>query len=126
MAKLSEFIKNLTDATYAFKNVLVDGDGNEITDADGNLKVSQKGSKVEISSMQENNLAETEKTYNREVGANEIEVYIESGYARVRTDGNLATATTGEPLGEGLTASYAVDSVSIYFVADTTLTVVNR
>jgi len=88
--------------------------------------VSQKGSKIEISSMQENNLAETEKTYNREAGANEIEVYIESGYARVRTDGSQATATTGEPLGEGMMASYAVDSLSIHFVSDTVLTVVNR
>jgi len=88
--------------------------------------VSQKGSKVEISSMQENNLAETEKTYAKATGANEIEVYIESGYARIRTDGNQATATTGEPLGEGIMASYAVDSISIYFVSDTTLTVVNR
>jgi hypothetical protein len=95
-------------------------------DVDNNFNVSQNGSKGEISSVQEDNLAETEKTYNKEAGANEIEVYIESGYARVRTDGNPATATTGEPLGEGLMASYAVDSVSIYFVADTTLTVVNR
>ena len=88
--------------------------------------VSQKGSKGEISSEQENNLAETEKTYAKATGANEIEVYIESGYARIRTDGNQATATTGEPLGEGIMASYAVDSISIYFVSDTTLTVVNR
>jgi hypothetical protein len=100
---------------------------NKIFNSDNNsVNVSQNGSKGEISSVQEDNLAETEKTYNKEAGANEIEVYIESGYARVRTDGNPATATTGEPLGEGLMASYAVDSVSIYFVADTTLTVVNR
>jgi hypothetical protein len=100
---------------------------NKIFNSDNNsVNVSQNGSKVEISSVQENNLAETEKTYNREAGANEIEVYIESGYARVRTDGNQATDATGEPLGEGMMSSYAVDSVSIYFVADTTLTVVNR
>ena len=100
---------------------------NKIFNGDDNtFDVSQKGSKGEISSEQENNLAETEKTYAKATGANEIEVYIESGYARIRTDGNQATATTGEPLGEGIMASYAVDSISIYFVSDTTLTVVNR
>ena len=96
--------------------------------ADAPLPVSINNSipKPEIYSGQKTEPATTVATYQRAEGASRIEVYVESGYIRVRTDGQPATATTGEPLGEGFGASWSVDSISIYFVEDSVLTVVSR
>ena len=55
-----------------------------------------------------------------------MEVYVESGFVRVRTDGEAATATTGQPIGPGFGESWAVESISVYYVVDSTITVVSR
>jgi len=84
------------------------------------------GSKAEIASAQDSNLATVVEAYTRAVGATQMEVYVESGSIRVRTDGVACTATTGEPLGAGFYGKWAVASISIYNVAASTYTVVSR
>ena len=92
----------------------------------GNIATRLAGNSAEVSSSQHAELAGTTATYELVEGASKLEVYLESGYIRIRTDGQPATATTGEPLGEGFGASWAVGSISIYFVEDAVLTVVSR
>ena len=55
-----------------------------------------------------------------------IEVYVELGTVRVRTDGELATATTGEPLAQGYYDAWST-SLSVYAVTPTAIyTVIHR
>ena len=84
------------------------------------------GNSAEVDSVQYAEPAGTTVTYSLADGASKIELYLESGYVRVRTDGQPATATTGEPLGEGFGACWAVDSISVYCVEDSVFTVVSR
>lgn len=84
------------------------------------------GSKVEVASAQDTQVATTTKNYTRSVGATQIEVFVESGSVRIRTDGQACTATTGEPLGEGWASSWDTESISVYFTVDSTITVVSR
>lgn len=84
------------------------------------------GNSAEVVSVQHAELAGTTVTYSLADGASKIELYLESGYIRIRTDGQPATATTGEPLGEGFGACWAVDSISVYCVEDSVFTVVSR
>jgi hypothetical protein len=84
------------------------------------------GSLAEKASSQVNLTAASVTTYNRASGSNSIEIYVESGNVRVRTDGTAATATTGEPLAEGFCKVWAVASVSIYAVDAAVITEVSR
>lgn len=90
------------------------------------LKVQQTGSNAELSSSKQNADAETVETYNLAEGAKQIEIFVESGSIRIRTDGNLATAESGEPLESGWAAGWAAESVSVYYVEDSVITVVIR
>lgn len=80
----------------------------------------------EIFSVQETKLAEAVTTYTRKSGANRIEIYVESGSIRVRTDGSACTITTGEPMAAGVGASFLVKTLSVYAVANAIYTVVHR
>ena len=80
----------------------------------------------EIASAQETEVITTVETYARAVGANQIEIYCESGYIRVRTDGVACTSTTGEPLAAGFGGAWCVPSVSVYYVQESVITVVSR
>jgi len=104
---------------------LVDNEGNPIT-KDNPFPVALSGSNAEVASAQDTQVATTVKTYTRAAGAANIEVYVESGGVRVRTDGQACTATTGQPLGAGFNAIFNVASISIYYVAGSTVTVVSR
>lgn len=84
------------------------------------------GNSAEVVSVQHAELAGTTVTYSLADGASKIELCLESAYVRIRTDGQPATATTGEPLGEGFGASWAVDSISVYCVENSVFTVVSR
>ena len=96
-----------------------------VTDG-GSLQVTQSGNIAELSSAQHSESATTVKTYTRAAGAARIEVYVESGRVRIRTDGEPCTAVTGEPLGEGFGAAWAVPSISVLFIDDSAVTVVSR
>lgn len=120
--------------------LLVDKEGNAILDvfnneqliaiqADigGGIKLATSNAAgIEISSSQDSQITETEKTYVTAVGASQIEVYVESGAVRVRTDGQPCTVTTGEPLTAGFAAAWEVDSISVFYVTDSIVTVVSR
>jgi len=62
-----------------------------ITGSLANIPVEIQACKPEVSSSQDSQIATTAKTYARAEGASQIEVYVESGYARVRTDGQPCT-----------------------------------
>ena len=85
-----------------------------------------QGSNAEVVSAQDAQVSTIAQTYIRAVDATQIEVYVESGYVRVRTDGEAATPTTGEPFGPGYGGAWTVNSISVYYVADSTITVVSR
>jgi hypothetical protein len=84
------------------------------------------GSKVEKASAQDTQIATTEKTYTRADGASQIEVYVESGYVRVRTDGQPCTDKTGEPIAAGFGSGWQAESISVFFVQESIITVVSR
>jgi len=88
--------------------------------------VTLSGNIAEKASAQHSESATTVKTYTRAAGAARIEVYVESGRVRIRTDGQPCTAVTGEPLGEGFGAAWAAPSISVLFVSDAVITVVSR
>ena len=92
----------------------------------GDVDATLTGSKVEQESGQHTQVATTVVTYNRAAGASQIEVYCESGYVRVRTDGVACTDTTGEPLAPGFGAGWVAASVSVYYVQESVITVVSR
>jgi hypothetical protein len=93
---------------------------------DGSLRAQLSGNIAELSSAQHTEPATTVKTYTRSAGASRIEVYVETGRVRIRTDGEPCTAVTGEPLGEGFGAAWAVPSISVLFIDDSAVTVVSR
>lgn len=96
-----------------------------ITD-DNPVPIRLTGSNVQLSSVQETNPGTIVKTYTAAEGAKKITVYCESGRIRIRTDGQPCTATTGAPLGEGWAQDFNVASISIYFVEESTVTVVSE
>lgn len=91
-----------------------------------NAGIQLSGSRPEVASAQDTHPATTEETYPRAAGASQMEVYCESGYIRVRTDGQPCTSTTGEPIAAGFGACWAVDSVSVFYVQESVITVVSR
>ena len=88
--------------------------------------VQLTGSKAEQASAQDTQVATTVVNYNRAAGATQMEVYCESGYVRVRTDGVVCTDITGEPLAPGFGAGWAVESISVYYIQESVITVVSR
>lgn len=93
---------------------------------DGGSGVQLTGSKAEVASEQDAQVATSVKTYTRPAGASQIEVYCETGYIRVRTDGQPCTSDTGEPLGAGFGAAWTVESISVFCVQESVYTVVIR
>ena len=93
---------------------------------EGTIDVELTGSSAEVESAQDTQVATTVETYNRAAGATMMELYVESGYVRIRTDGSPASAITGEPLGEGFAGCWSVSALSVYYVGDSTITVVSR
>ena len=91
-----------------------------------NIPVEIQACKPEVSSSQDSQIATTAKTYARTEGASQIEVYVESGYARVRTDGQPCTSTTGEPIASGFGSAWKTGSISIFYVQESIVTVVSR
>lgn len=90
------------------------------------LPVQVAGHKAEISSEQIT-LGENPQAIQRATGASKIEIYVESGEVRVRTDGQDASLTTGQPLGAGFMDVFAVDELSVFRVTDEAIiTVVHR
>ena len=89
-----------------------------------NMQLS--GSKVEQASAQDTQVATTAKTYTKAAGASQIEVYCETGYVRVRTDGEACTSATGEPIAAGFGAGWQADSISVYYIQESVITVVSR
>jgi len=96
-----------------------------LTDGTAKGEVTLSGIIAEKASAQHSESATTVKTYTRAAGAARIEVYVESGRVRIRTDGQPCTAVTGEPLGEGFGAAWAAPSISVLFVSDAVITVVS-
>lgn len=88
--------------------------------------ISLSGSNPEKGSVQDTQPATTAKIYNRAAGASRMEVYCESGYIRVRTDGQPCTSTTGEPIAAGFGAAWNAESISVFYVQESILTVVSR
>jgi len=80
----------------------------------------------EISSVQDTQVATTAKTYTKTATANHMEVFVERGSVRVRTDGQSATAITGEPVDQGFVEAWNVDALSVYYETDAVITVVCR
>jgi hypothetical protein len=89
-------------------------------------KVQLSGSNPEKGSAQDTQVAITAKTYNRAAGASRMEVYCESGYIRVRTDGQPCTSTTGEPIATGFAAAWNAETISVFYVQESIITVVSR
>ena len=90
------------------------------------FKVELSGGKVELASAQDTQVATTAKTYTKAAGASQMEVYCETGYVRVRTDGEACTSTTGEPIAAGFGSGWQVDSISVYYIQESVITVVSR
>ena len=90
------------------------------------LREILNGAGKEIFSVQETKLAEAVTTYTRKSGASRIEIYVESGSIRVRTDGSAATISTGEPMAAGVGGAFTVKTLSVYTVANAVYTVVHR
>jgi hypothetical protein len=88
--------------------------------------ISLSGSKAEQASAQDTQVATTAKTYTKAAGATQMEVYCETGYIRVRTDGEACTSTTGEPIAAGFGSGWQVDSISVYYIQESVITVVSR
>jgi hypothetical protein len=88
--------------------------------------VTLSGSKPEQASAQDTQVATTAVTYTKAVGATQMEVYCETGYVRVRTDGQPCTGTTGEPIAAGFGSGWVVDSISVYYIQESVITVVSR
>ena len=88
--------------------------------------ITLSGSNAEIASAQDTQIATTAKEYLKAGGASQIEVYVESGYIRVRTDGQPCTSTTGEPIAAGFGAAWRAASISIFYVQESIVTVVSR
>lgn len=84
------------------------------------------GSKAEQASAQDTQIATTAKTYTKAAGATQMEVYCETGYIRVRTDGEACTSITGEPIAAGFGSGWQVDSISVYYIKESVITVVSR
>ena len=89
-------------------------------------EMSLSGSKAEQASAQDTQVATTAKTYTKAAGASQMEVYCETGYIRVRTDGEACTSTTGEPIAAGFGSGWQVDSISVYYIQESVITVVSR
>ncbi len=130
-------LDNETPRVWQAKVTNVEGDvdvdlieigGVAVSATAGVLDVSAQltGSKAEEASAQETELATTVETYTRAAGASQIEVYCESGYVRVRTDGDPCTDVTGEPLAPGFGAAWVVPSISVYYIQESVITVVSR
>jgi hypothetical protein len=87
---------------------------------------------AELASAQYSVSAAAVDTRNRHASGSVIEIHVESGSVRVRTDGTAATATTGEPLAAISGVSVAVAawrgpaSISVYAVTDAVYTIVSR
>lgn len=88
--------------------------------------VALTGSSPEVSSDQDTQVATTVQTYNRPAGASQIELYVETGYVRVRTDGQPCTGTTGEPIAAGFGSAWRAESISVYYIQESVITVVSR
>lgn len=88
--------------------------------------VTLTGSSPEVSSDQDTQVATTVQTYNRPAGASQIELYVETGYVRVRTDGQPCTGTTGEPIAAGFGSAWRAESISVYYIQESVITVVSR
>lgn len=105
---------------------LINSSGTELLTAANPGVMQLSGSNVEQASAQDTQLATTAVTYNRAAGASRIEVYCESGYVRVRTDGQPCTSTTGEPIAAGFGAAWNAESISVFYVQESIITVVSR
>lgn len=90
------------------------------------IKDALWGAGKEVFSVQETKLAEAVTTYTRKSGADRIQIFVESGSIRVRTDGSACTSSTGEPMAAGVGASFLVKTLSVYAVANSVYTVVHR
>lgn len=131
-------IKKIVDQLPAGTNLLgktgidqtTDGTTNrvvaKISQTAGENLVQLSGSKPEQASEQDTQVATTVKTYTKPAGASQMEVYCETGYIRVRTDGETCTGTTGEPIAPGFGSGWQVDSISVYFIQESVITVVSR
>ena len=98
--------------------------GKDAFPVEGTMQLS--GSIPEQASEQDTQVATTVKTYTKPAGASQMEVYCETGYVRVRTDGEVCTGTTGEPIAAGFGAGWLVDSISVYYIQESVITVVSR
>lgn len=94
--------------------------------AEESIPVGIKCAPAEITSAKHTEMFGTVSTYTRADGASQIEIYVETGYIRIRTDGEPCTEETGEPLGAGFGMAWCVPSISVYFADDATVTVVSR
>ncbi len=107
-------------------------DGTDTTNApkvtvNGNIGAELIGSKPEMESAQYTDPATTVTEYTRPAESSIIEVYCEAGYIRVRTDGQPATSTTGEPIAAGFGGGWNGDtSISVFCVQESVYTVVSR
>jgi hypothetical protein len=117
VANLADTIVDIATKTEAIYEALV---------VDKNVEVTLSGSKPEQASAQDTQVATTTVTYTKAVGATQMEVYCETGYVRVRTDGQPCTGTTGEPIAAGFGSGWLVDSISVYFIQESVITVVSR
>lgn len=115
--KEDDTVVNIADMIEALYNALV-------VNKDAGMQLS--GSNAEKESAQDTQLATTAKTYPKANGASRIEVYCESGYIRVRTDGQPCTSTTGEPIAAGFAAAWNAESISVFYVQESIITVVSR
>jgi hypothetical protein len=104
----------------------VNSSGIEMGNEANPVRVTVNGSSAELGSAKIDISAGSAVTYTRVSGATVIEIYVESGNVRVRTDGSTATATTGEPMGDGFSKAWAVSNVSIYALDASTITEVSR
>lgn len=119
MADLLEAVQTATAAIQAASEAIQ-------TKVEDKISTQLTGSKVEVASAQDTQVVGTTKPYNRAVGAVQMEVYCESGYIRVRTDGQPCTSTTGDPIAAGFAACWDTASVSIYYIQASIVTVVSR
>ncbi len=89
-------------------------------------RVRLGGVKAEIESEQFTRDPTDVTTHDLPEGATQLEIYCESGYIRVCTNGDDCTATTGEPIAPGFGAGWSVPSVSVFPVQESVYTVVSR
>ena len=85
----------------------------------------KESKKVSINAGDRENFELTKKEHSKD-DQYIIQLFVEEGEVRVRTDGKDCTFGTGQPMGEGYSNSWNASSISVKAIEDSVITVVYR